>query len=268
MHTQFQLLHNTPLTVIVTGANGAIGQALIKCLLMMPNVIKIYTISRTASVNTAFNENAPHKVIHCICDITNSNHLQQLNHRLYKDKVSINMVFNTVGVLHQLSEYHFNTHQAKNKLIPEKSLAQLSLESLQTSCLINAFAPILFIQSILPYIPKEVPVWVASLSARIGSITDNQLGGWYSYRAAKSAQNQLFKTLSIELNRTHKQAICLQLHPGTVDSKLSQPFQNNITKEKLFTPEYSAKQLLAVIASKSIKDTGSFWDWNNQPIPW
>jgi NAD(P)-dependent dehydrogenase (short-subunit alcohol dehydrogenase family) len=249
------LFNQTPLTVILAGVNGAIGQAMLKQLLLMPNVIQIYALSRTPLTVTV----SDNRVIHTICDITNTEHLLQLNHQLQTNCASVNVLLNATGLLHQ---------QSPVTIKPEKALSQLTLESLQSSFLVNAFAPILLLKTVLSSMPKHAPIWIANLSARVGSIQDNRLGGWYSYRAAKSAQNQLFKTASIELTRTHTQAICLQLHPGTVDSNLSKPFQAGVSDGKLFTPEYSANCLFNVIASKTVKDTGSFWDWNNQAIPW
>lgn len=106
---------------------------------------------------------------------------------------------------------------------------------------------------------------IASLSARVGSIEDNRLGGWYSYRASKAAHNMLLKTASIELKRLNKQSVVLCLHPGTTDTSLSQA---RVPDEKLFTSLFVAEQLLAVIAQPTPDDSGSFWDWNGQPIEW
>lgn len=108
------------------------------------------------------------------------------------------------------------------------------------------------------------PAVLASLSARVGSIGDDMLGGWYAYRASKAAQNQLLRTLSIELRRTHPQLTCVLLHPGTVDTPLSRPFRLNVPAEKLF----DARQLLAVIASMTPARSGSFTAWDGQDIPW
>ena len=109
---------------------------------------------------------------------------------------------------------------------------------------------------------------LASLSARVCSIGDNRLGGWYTYRASKAAQNPLLHTLSIELRRTHPKVTCVLLHPGTVDTPLSKPFQLNVPAEKLFGAEGAAQQLLAVIASITPARSGSFLAWDGQTIPW
>jgi NAD(P)-dependent dehydrogenase (short-subunit alcohol dehydrogenase family) len=106
----------------------------------------------------------------------------------------------------------------------------------------------------------------AALSARVGSISDNHLGGWYGYRASKAALNMLLKTASIEYHRTHKSLIIAGLHPGTVDSKLSKPFQANVPKEQLFTPEFAAQQLLQVLGNLTPEDSGNCFDWSGEKI--
>ncbi|WP_312845184.1 hypothetical protein [Vreelandella populi] len=109
---------------------------------------------------------------------------------------------------------------------------------------------------------------IASLSARVGSIADNNLGGWYSYRASKAAHNMLLKTAAIELKRLNPTSIVLCLHPGTTDTPLSKPFQARVPSEKLFTPDFTAGQLLAVINKRTPEDSGSFWDWAGKRIEW
>ncbi len=240
----------TPLTVVIAGASGAIGQALLAQLLSTHDVRQVYVLQRTSQAY------ADSRVISVRCDITLSADLLAFNEKLKADKVSVNVLINATGLLHN------------GQIQPEKALSQLTLSTLQTSFAVNAFAPILLLQTVLPSMNKQKPAWVISLSARVGSISDNGLGGWYSYRAAKAAQNQLFKTASIELKRSHPLAICLQLHPGTVNSSLSKPFQSAVKAHSLFTPEQSAAYLLSVIASKTPEQTGTFWDWNNTAIHW
>jgi NAD(P)-dependent dehydrogenase (short-subunit alcohol dehydrogenase family) len=242
--------NQTSLTVVLAGSHGAIGRALLKQLLGMPNVKQIYALQRTDEI-----VDSP-LVSVIACDITQEADLKAFNARLKSDQAAVNLLINATGLLHSV------------EIKPEKALSQLKLSALQQSFAVNAFAPLLLLQTVLPYLTKQSPAWVANLSARVGSISDNRLGGWYSYRAAKAAQNQLFKTASIELMRSHPLVICLQLHPGTVNSALSKPFRSAVKESQLFTPEYSSACLLSVIASKSTADTGTFWDWNNTHIPW
>ena len=117
------------------------------------------------------------------------------------------------------------------------------------------------------FLPLMAPTaTLAFLSARVGSISDNRLGGWYGYRASKAALNQFVRTLSIELARTRPQMTAVALHPGTVDTALSAPFQRNVAPGKLFTPAISAAHLLAVIAALTPADSGRLIDWAGEPI--
>ena len=106
-----------------------------------------------------------------------------------------------------------------------------------------------------------------ALSARVGSIDDNRLGGWHSYRASKAALNMLLRTCAIELVRRNPTAICVSLHPGTVDTALSKPFQTNVPQGKLFTPEFAATQLLQVVERLDVTANGGFFAWDGQQIP-
>ena len=142
------------------------------------------------------------------------------------------------------------------------------MHSLIRSFEVNAFAPILLAQQVLPVMATHAPGVFASLSARVGSISDNHLGGWYSYRAAKAAQNQLLRTLAIETRRTHPAVCVMALHPGTTDTPLSKPFQRNVAPEKLFSPARSARQLAAIIERAGEAEHGRFFAWDGKEIGW
>ena len=120
--------------------------------------------------------------------------------------------------------------------------------------------------SFIPLLQKSTKSTFAFLSARVGSITDNKIGGWYSYRASKTALNQIIKNFSIEVKRSNPEAIFVGLQPGTVKSYLSKPFEKNVKSNSLFTPDYSAKKLLEVIANLDIEDTGKIFAWNGEEI--
>ena len=130
----------------------------------------------------------------------------------------------------------------------------------------NAVIPSLIAKHFIPKLPHQTYNTFAALSARVGSITDNQLGGWYSYRAAKAALNMLIKTASIEAKLFHKNSIVVGLHPGTVDSFLSKPFQKNVKADKLFTPQFAANALIDVIAGLNIADSGQCLAWDGEHI--
>ena len=131
---------------------------------------------------------------------------------------------------------------------------------------INTFAPALIFKHFFNSISRERKSVFAAFSARVGSISDNKIGGWHSYRASKSALNMIIKNFSIEISRKYKNNIIVGLHPGTVDSKLSKPFQKNVPTEKLFSGEYSALKIVKVLDSLSIQDTGKCFDFNSLEV--
>ena len=150
---------------------------------------------------------------------------------------------------------------------PERSLRMLDSASLLRSYQVNAIGPALVAKHMLPLLPRTGRSVFAALSARVGSIGDNRLGGWHAYRASKAALNMILRNLAIEMARTHPDALCLGLHPGTVDTGLSRPFQGGVASEKLFTPDFSAARLLAVIEAAGPAQSGQVLAWDGTPIP-
>lgn len=164
------------------------------------------------------------------------------------------MVFAATGVLHHGFE-------------PERSWRALDAEHLLRDYRINAVGPVLVAKHFLPLLPRDGRTVFTALSARVGSIGDNRLGGWHSYRASKAALNMLLRNLSVELARTHPHAVVAGLHPGTVDTGLSAPFQKGVKPEKLFTTDYSAERLLAVLDGLTPADSGGVFAWDGQRVP-
>ena len=189
-------------------------------------------------------------------DIENENSLKDFKDKLNKSKLNLRFVLNATGRLHS------------EKLNPEKRLQHINKENLIESFSINAFAPILLAKTIEEFINKELEFNFASISARVGSITDNKTGGWYAYRAAKSAQNQLFKSLSIEWARKYPKAIITLLHPGTVNTNLSKPFHKFVPKDKLFSPQKTSSYLIDILLHQKPIDSGKFIAWDGKEIPW
>ncbi|KAL8089060.1 hypothetical protein AgCh_038719 [Apium graveolens] len=177
---------------------------------------------------------------------------------------SLNLLINASGVL-----------SIPDVMQPETTLTKVQRSSMMLAYEINAVGPILVIKHMWPLLKagggsgteRDVAV-VASLSARVGSIGDNRLGGWHSYRASKTALNQLTKNVAVEFGRKKDPITCLLLHPGTVDTDLSKPFQKNVAKEKLFTKEFSVQKLLSIIDNAKIHDNGKFFAWDGKEIPW
>ncbi len=168
----------------------------------------------------------------------------------------LDLVFVALGLLHD-----------GDRLQPEKDWRALDSERLARSFAVNAIGPALIAKHFLPKLPRQRRGAFAALSARVGSISDNSLGGWYGYRASKAALNQLLKTLSIELARKRPEAIVIGLQPGTVDTALSAPFQSFVPESKLFTPAFAAAKLIEVIDQTPASETGLLKDWSGAIIP-
>jgi NAD(P)-dependent dehydrogenase (short-subunit alcohol dehydrogenase family) len=245
----------TKTNIAIIGASGGIGSAFIRLLSQNENNI-IYAFARSAMA-TSVNGNAP----------AGNAPKPHITHIDYNDEESIriaaelavqtgplDLVIVATGFLHD------------HTTMPEKSLRDLSAEGFQKNFLINTIGPALVAKYFLPKLHKDQRSVFAILSARVGSISDNQLGGWYAYRASKAAVNMVIKTASIEASRRQKKAIVVGLHPGTVASSLSQPFQKNVVPEKLFTPEYSTKKLMNVIQNLEVKDSGKIFAWDGKSI--
>lgn len=148
---------------------------------------------------------------------------------------------------------------------PEKSLKELSAEAMEAQFRVNCVGPSLVLKHSVRLLPRDSECRFAALSARVGSIGDNGLGGWYSYRTAKAAVNQMIHCGAIELARTHRQSICVALHPGTVETPLTEKFAGG---HKTVTPEAAARNLLDVLTTLTPENTGQFFDWAGKPVPW
>ncbi|MET0366412.1 MAG: SDR family NAD(P)-dependent oxidoreductase [Sphingobium sp.] len=150
---------------------------------------------------------------------------------------------------------------------PEKALRDLDPAWLARVHAVNAIGPALVAKHFLPIMPKSGKPVFAALSARVGSISDNRMGGWYGYRASKAALNMLVRTLAIEERRRNDRSIVVALHPGTVDTALSKPFQGNVQAGRLFDTERAALQLLDVIEGLKVSDSGKLFDFEGEEIP-
>ncbi len=248
----------TPAHALVTGASSGVGLAMLRQLLANRHVAGVFAVSRSAASHPALIAlQALHgERLQCVsADITDEGDLSRLASTV-QGVDALHLVFNAAGILHG------------EGLAPEKSIQQVSGASLERVFALNAFAPVLLAKALMPQLCRGQPAVFASLSARVGSIGDNRTGGWYAYRASKAAQNQLLRTFAIEWKRRNPLGICLSLHPGTVDTPLSAPFQARVPADKLFDPDRAAAQLLKVIAASSPADTGRFVAWDGQKIPW
>jgi NAD(P)-dependent dehydrogenase (short-subunit alcohol dehydrogenase family) len=247
----------TAASTLVIGATGGIGLALVQHLLSHPGVLHVTAAARHADQSIALAallQAYPERLRITVADITDTSSLGLLANQLRA--APLHLAINATGLLHD------------DNLQPEKNLAAVSNANLQQVFAVNAFGPILLAQALLPLMRHGQPAVFASLSARVGSIGDNRLGGWYAYRAAKAAQNQFLKTAAIECRRTHPQLSIQLLHPGTVDSELSRPFQRGVAAQQLFTPDTAASQLLDVLSTATAENSGRFIAWDGNEIAW
>lgn len=235
------------MSIIVFGSNGAIGKALINTMAANHKNAKIHAVSRELA---PFSQN---NVISHSIDYHSEHDLKVLAKTITKNE-TLDKIIVATGILHD------------EKAHPEKSISQISAEKLTHLFTVNTVVPSLIAKHFLSHLNKSRSSTFAALSARIGSISDNRLGGWYAYRASKAALNMMIRNYAIEVSRTNKNAIIVGLHPGTVDSPLSKPFQANVPEDKLFTPEYSATQLLKVLSNLTPADTGKCFAWDGLEI--
>ena len=147
---------------------------------------------------------------------------------------------------------------------PEKSLSELTPEELAAEFMVNAIGPAMVLRHAPRLLRRDGPSTFAAISAKVGSIGDNRLGGWYSYRASKAALNQIIRTGAIELARSHRQSVCVALHPGTVDTR----FTGRYPAHKKVAPEVSAGNMLRVLGGLGPEDTGQFFNWDGTRLPW
>ncbi|AJQ46479.1 SDR family NAD(P)-dependent oxidoreductase [Pseudomonas putida] len=244
--------------VLICGASRGIGLALCTALLARDDVSRVWAVSRHASTADgllALARAHGERVVLLECDARDELALAALANEVGIACPHLHLVISTLGILHQEGTK------------AEKSLAQLDLTSLQASFVTNAFAPILLLKHLMPLLRKQ-PATFAALSARVGSIGDNRLGGWYSYRASKAALNQLLHTASIELKRLNPNATVLALHPGTTNTELSRPFQGNVPEGKLFEPAFAAQCVIDQVGRLGPSESGSFWGWDGERIAW
>ena len=238
------------LNIAVFGATGGIGKALTHGLSVNPNTQSIYAISRSP------NENTSPQVTTLQVDIDNENDIIRAAKAVKSTVSELHMVLVATGILH-----------AGENIKPEKSWRALDSNSMEVVFRINAIGPALIAKHFLPLLAHNRKSVFAALSARVGSIEDNRLGGWYAYRASKAALNMMIRTLSVELARLNPSALCVGLHPGTVDTSLSKPYQGSVSDGGLFSVEQSASHLLKVLNGLQPEHSGRVFAWDGKPIP-
>ncbi len=248
-----------PVNALIVGASQGIGLGFVKNLLQDRRIVKIYATSRqpkSALELIALADEYPERLICLEMDITDELQIIEAVQKIHTQVDKLHLVVNCVGILHE------------DTLQPEKSLRQINSENLLRYFQINSIGAVLLVKHVLPLFRHKERSVFATISAKLGSIGDNQLGGWYGYRASKAALNMLMRTAAIEYKRSCPKALIVTLHPGTTDTRLSRPFQGNVPAEKLFSVERTVSQLLAVIEQLQEGDSGQFFSWDGSRLPW
>lgn len=241
----------SPKNCVVIGASGGIGSAFVQNLLEQESVERVFA----GSTKTDY-VHPDSRVRPCRVDYRQPTTIETMASALAAESLPLDLVIVATGQLHDGAD-----------LQPEKSLRQLDGDQLSTSYLINAVGPMLVAKHLLPLLAKDQKAVFAALSARVGSISDNRIGGWYGYRAAKAGLNQMLRTASIEQARRWPHSVVIGLHPGTVDTDLSKPFQRNVAPEKLFTADASSSAMLQVIDGLTAADTGKVFAYDGSEVP-
>ena len=226
----------TKKAALVFGVSGGIGSNIYSNL--KRKKFEVYGFSRTTEPN---NNN-----------IISEKYLKDLSHKFIEQNIKIKIFINAIGFLHD------------NYYSPEKKLQDINQEYMKKCFEINTIPTALMIKYFCPLMTKDEKSIFASISAKVGSISDNYLGGWYSYRASKAALNQIIKTSSIEQKRLNKNLIMVSVHPGTVNTRLSNPF---IGKRKVQTPSEAAIKIINLLEKLTLEDSGLFFDYNKNIIP-
>ena len=244
---------NEGTAALVLGASGGLAQAIISELMADADIDTVIAVSRNAAPE--YFSNGPASPVWIETEYSEPA-MAAVVEQLQSFAGQITRVVICHGILHS------------DTLWPEKRLEDISAESLQTVFQANTVVPVLWLKLLHRLLKSKQRCVVAALSARVGSIGDNHLGGWYAYRSSKAALNMMLRTLSIEYGRRVKNVKIISFHPGTTDTALSKPFQASVPSDKLFTPQFVAERLCGIMADAEIDGELSYLDWDNKAIPW
>ncbi|VXB06481.1 SDR family NAD(P)-dependent oxidoreductase [Brevundimonas sp. G8] len=231
-------------SAVVIGATGGIGRAMVERIVSGGAFETVWAVSRSGADVAGAQGLA--------ADLEDEASLGRAAERIGQGAAPTLIVLAT-GVLHDGFQ-------------PERALRQLDVDHMLRDYRVNAVGPALAAKHLLPLMPRDRRAVFAALSARVGSISDNRLGGWHAYRASKTALNMILRNLAIEMARSHPMAVIAGLHPGTVDTGLSAPFQKGVAEGRLFTADHSAERLLAVLSGLTPADSGGVFAWDGARV--
>ncbi|NJL40366.1 MAG: SDR family NAD(P)-dependent oxidoreductase [Leptolyngbyaceae cyanobacterium SM1_4_3] len=241
-------------SALIVGAGQGIGLEFVRQFLQGDRTTHLFATYRNPeSELLSINDSR----LRCLpLDITEDDQIAAIIDKIKAETAALHTVINCAGVLHD------------GAMQPEKSLRHLNSEQLVRYFQVNSIGAVLLARHIQPLLKHGDRALLATISAKVGSIGDNQLGGWYGYRASKAALNMFMRTTAIEYRRTCPRAIVVTLHPGTTDTQLSRPFQRSVPPEKLFSCDRTVRQLLAVLDQLQESDSGEFFSWDGSRLPW
>ncbi|MCW8328279.1 SDR family NAD(P)-dependent oxidoreductase [Photobacterium sp. SDRW27] len=251
---------------LIFGASGGIGSALVELCLTHGHAVTAISRQHSSRLDQLAQQ-YPNQLATLQADVLNwqpkdSRQLEKLCTTFGKPDIT----FNAIGILH--TPPIDSTSQSNKLKRPEKQLSQIDYGFFQHNMKVNCFSSIVIAQYLSTLYLRNEKFGFVTLSAMIGSISDNRTGGWYSYRMSKAALNMFIKTLSIEWHRTFPHAYVLAIHPGTTDTKLSAPFQQRLTSNKLFSAQQTAERILAIVEQATSEHSGNYLSWDGQPLGW
>ncbi len=243
-----------PQTALIVGAGQGIGLEFVRQFLSENRVDRVYATYRTPSSELIAITDPR---LHCLqMDISQESQIASVIQKIQTETTTLHAIINCVGILHD------------GTMQPEKSLRHLNADQLLRYFHVNSIGAVMLAKHVQPFLKHRNRAIFATISAKVGSIGDNQLGGWYGYRASKAALNMFMRTVAIEYQRTCPSTIVVTLHPGTTDTQLSRPFQRNVAPEKLFSVDRTVQQLLQVLDHLQNSDSGEFFSWDGSQLPW
>jgi NAD(P)-dependent dehydrogenase (short-subunit alcohol dehydrogenase family) len=243
---------------LVQGASRGIGLAFVRRLLDDPGVTRLYATCRDPEAATELRALAAEdaRLLPLRLDLLDEDSIRSAAAEVRSQSGRLDLLINCAGILHE------------DGMAPERSLSEVDPENLVKAFRVNALGALLVARAFEPCLRRSRSARFVCLSARVGSIGDNRLGGWYAYRSTKAALNQMIRTLSIQWRRLNRPIQCVLLHPGTVATDLSAPFTRGYDPARVFDPDRAARQLLDVLDGLGPDDTGGFFAWDGSPIPW